>query len=119
VQRYREAGLGVANTLSAAFNVWLLFYALRRKLSRLELSGLKQMILAALAAAALAGQAAWLLSLFWEQKIGRAALPQKLGAVFVPMALAGLLYWTLTLWFKVPPAQEILGLLVKRLGRSR
>ena len=34
VQPYREAGLGVANTLSASFNTLLLVYALRRKLSR-------------------------------------------------------------------------------------
>src|SRR5205823_12707375 len=38
VQLYREAGLGVANTLSAVFNTLLLTYALRRKLSRLGLT---------------------------------------------------------------------------------
>ena len=40
VQPYREAGLGVGNSLSAAFNVALLFYTLRKKLSRLEMAGL-------------------------------------------------------------------------------
>ena len=117
VQRYREAGLGVANTMSAAFNVWLLHYALRRKLSRLELAGLKHTLLALLAASLLAGEAALLLSLFWEQNIGHAAPPQKLGAVFAPMLLAGLLYWGVALWLKVTEAQEILRLLLKRLGR--
>src|SRR5437867_4482111 len=40
VQHYREAGLAVANTLSACINLLLLMYALRRKLSHLGLAEL-------------------------------------------------------------------------------
>src|SRR6266496_2899626 len=118
VRRYREAGLGVANTMSAAFNVWLLVHALRRKLSRFELGDLKRTLLALLGASVLAGVAALLLNRYWEQTIGHAGLPQKLGAVFVPMTLAGSFYAGVTLRLKVPAAQEILGLCLKRLGRS-
>jgi peptidoglycan biosynthesis protein MviN/MurJ (putative lipid II flippase) len=116
---YREAGLGIANTLSAAFNVWLLAHALRRKLPRLEWAGLRRTLLTLLATAAVAGEVALLLNLFWEQKFGHAALPQKLGAVFVPMALAGLLYLGLGLWLKVSAAREISSLVVRRLRRGR
>jgi len=116
VRRYREAGLGVANTMSAAFNVWLLFYALRRKLARLELAGLKQAVFPAVAAAVLAGESAFLLGLVWNEKIGHAGLLQKLGAVFMPMALACLLYWGLTLWLKVPAAHDILVLVRRKFG---
>src|SRR6266404_5260335 len=42
VHPYREAGLSVANTLSATVNVCLLMYALRRKLSTLNLGGFRQ-----------------------------------------------------------------------------
>src|SRR5439155_9607749 len=40
VHPYREAGLGVANTLSATLNMALLLFALRRKLSRLGLTSI-------------------------------------------------------------------------------
>jgi putative peptidoglycan lipid II flippase len=119
VRNYREAGLGVANTMSAAFNVWLLLYALRRKLSRLELRSLKQTMLALLAGAVLAGEAAFLLYRFWDQRIGHASLPQRLGAVFVPMILAGIIYGAVALWLKVPAAQEIFRLLRANLGTGR
>jgi len=56
VQRYREAGLGVANTLSATLNLALLVYALRRKLSRLGLAGVVNTLLVLVPA--LAAQAA-------------------------------------------------------------
>src|ERR1051326_4450865 len=45
VHPYREAGLGVANTLSAFFNAVLLCYTLRRKLSRLGLRSLVNTLL--------------------------------------------------------------------------
>src|SRR5438046_6891359 len=44
VRPYREAGLGVANTLSASFNTVLLLYALRRKLSRLGLTSILRLL---------------------------------------------------------------------------
>jgi len=103
---------------SAAFNVWLLFYALRRKLSRLELLSLKQTLLALTAGAVLAGEGAFLIYRFWDQRIGHASLPQKLGAVFVPMILAGIVYGAVALWLKVPAAHEIFRLLRTRLGSA-
>ena len=51
VQPYREAGLGVANTLSASLNAALLTYARRRKLSRLGLATLQKTMLVLLPAA--------------------------------------------------------------------
>jgi len=119
IRPYREAGLSIANTMSATFNVWLLLHALKRKLSRLELHRLQQPLLHMAAAAALAGQLAWLLAEIWEHWIGHRGLPQKLGAVFVPMAIAGGVYWGATLWLKVAAAHEILALVQRRFRRSR
>lgn len=114
-----QGGMGIANTMSAAFNVWLLFYALRRKLSRLDLAGLKHSFFAMLGAAILAGELAWLGSLEWERWMGHARLLPKLGAVLVPMALACLIYWLVLLWLKVPQAQEFWQLLRQRIRKVR
>ena len=118
VQRYREAGLGVANTLSATFNLGLLTYALRRKLSRLDLAGLKRTLLVLLPAAVLAGVTAAALLSLWDRQLGHATLTLKLGAVFVPGAIAGLIYWLVALWFKVPAAREMTELVRQKFQRA-
>jgi putative peptidoglycan lipid II flippase len=117
VHPYREAGLASANTLSAAFNVVLLLYALRRKLKRLEMSGLVRVFLVLALAAALAGLIAFWLSGAWQQRFGHATLSSKLGAVFVPGAMAGLIYWFIALAAKIPAARDVLDLFVKRFRR--
>ena len=120
VQPYREAGLAVANTLSAGFNTALLFYTLRRKLARLDATGLPQTILKLAGAAVVAGAVAYFTSYFWEQKFGHATLLVKIGAVFGPGALAGLTYWLIAVWAKVPAAREVSELIFRRLrGRPR
>jgi putative peptidoglycan lipid II flippase len=113
----RQGGLGVANSVSAVVNAFILFYALRRRLGRLDLVTLRRIIFQMLGAVALAGLATWGLVHWWEQAIGHAGLWRRLGAVFVPMTIASLIYWGITLWFKVPPATEIGGLFFRKLGR--
>jgi putative peptidoglycan lipid II flippase len=116
-----ELGLALANTLSACVNVALLTYALRRKLTGVKLAGLAQTFLALISDAVLAGIVASLLSRLWEQKIGHATLAFKLGAVFLPGGAAGLVYWLVAVWLKVPAATEMTGLLldkVRRLGKQ-
>jgi putative peptidoglycan lipid II flippase len=115
VWRMRQGGLALANSLSACVNVFLLFSALRGKLGELELATLKKIIFKLLLAALLAGSATWGISHWWEQSIGHAGLWQRMGAVFVPMTAAAVIYGALTLWSKVPPALEIGGLVLERL----
>ena len=55
MQPYREAGLGVANTLSATLNMALLIYALRRKLKHLGFASVVQTLLVLVPTAVLAG----------------------------------------------------------------
>src|SRR6185503_11668742 len=66
----RQGGLGIANTLTAAWNVGLLLYALRRKLSRLELAPLIQALPGRLGAAVVAGAAAWVAAHYWQRSLG-------------------------------------------------
>ena len=104
---FRQGGLGIANTLTAAWNVGLLLYALRRKLSRLDFSPLTRTLPAKLGSATAAGISAWGAWRTWEQAFGHDGLPASLGAVFVPMTLAGLVYWGITFYLRVPAARDI------------
>jgi putative peptidoglycan lipid II flippase len=111
---FQQGGLGLANSLSSALNVWLLFYALRRKLRRLDLAALRRSFPWMLAAAALAGEVAWLVSGLWDQQHGFAHLLAKIGAVFVPMIVASLTYWLATLALKIPQARELASFVHKQ-----
>ncbi len=118
IHPFAQGGLGLANTLSAGVNVWLLFYALRRKLKHLDLAIVRRQVVRMAGAALIAGEAAWLASRAWERSIGHARFLEKSGAVFVPMALACLVYGLVLLWLKVPQAQDFLEMLQHRLRRS-
>jgi len=52
---FRQGGLGIANTMSSLVNVALLFYALKKKLGRLDFKPLKYQLLTMAACAILAG----------------------------------------------------------------
>jgi putative peptidoglycan lipid II flippase len=119
VQPYREAGLGVANTLSASLNLVLLVYALRRKLTRLGMTQVVHTLLVLVPAAVVAGVLAWMLSWLWQRRFGHGTLPVKLGAVFVPGGIAVLVYWGVALWAKVPAAHDMAELFLRRFRRAR
>jgi putative peptidoglycan lipid II flippase len=118
VQGYKEAGLAVANTMSAAFNLLLLTYALRRKLCRLGLSLLKQTLLVLIPNAIFAGIIAWILASAWEKRLGHATLVLKIGAVFVPGGIASLIYWAIAVWAKVPAAHDVFALFKRRIAKK-
>ncbi len=111
----KQGGLGIANSLSGTLNAALLLFALRKKLARLELSALRVPLLNMLGAVLLAGATAWFARRFWETNVGHADLLTRLGAVFVPMTLAGLVYLALTLLLKVGPAKDIIGIIRRKL----
>ena len=118
VHRYREAGLGVANTLSAILNLALLVYALRRKLSRLGLADVVNTLLVLVPNAILAGGVAAALAWLWEKRLGHATLMFKLGMVFVPGGIAVLIYWLVAIWLKVPAAREMTDFILQRFRRT-
>src|ERR1019366_6560478 len=119
VHPYRKAGLGVANTLSASLNLALLVCALRRKLSRLGLTGLVNTLLVLVPDAVLAGLVAATLAWLWDKHLGHATLMLKVGMVFLPGGAAGLVYWLIALWLKVPAAREVTDLLLQRFRKVR
>jgi peptidoglycan biosynthesis protein MviN/MurJ (putative lipid II flippase) len=106
--------LGVANSLSSFCNLGLLLFALRKKLRTLEMAEIIGQLPKLAVAGLLAGLAAWTLRLVWQNNLGHASLPLKLGEVFLPMTAATFLYFALTLWWKVSSAREIADFLLSR-----
>jgi putative peptidoglycan lipid II flippase len=104
----KQGGLGIANTVTSVCNAGLLFFALRKKLGRLEMAPLRATFLPLTIAGLLAGLVAWQGWQLWENALGHETLALKIGAVFVPAAAAGLVYGILALMFKVPAAKEML-----------
>ncbi|HWV99456.1 MAG TPA: murein biosynthesis integral membrane protein MurJ [Candidatus Acidoferrum sp.] len=113
-----EAGLAIANTLTACFNVVLLVYGLRRKLVRLGLKSFANTLLVLLPNALLTGVVAAVLGWLWETRLGHAGLALKLGAVFVPGAVACAVYWAVALRLKVPAAREMSDLVLRKVRRA-
>ena len=103
----REGGPGIANTFTSALNAGLLFFALRKKLGKLEMESLRVTLLPIAFAALLAGALAWFGWKMWEQQLGHATLAFKLGAVFVPAGISGSIYWLIAMTCKIPAAKEM------------
>ncbi|MGN6386357.1 MAG: murein biosynthesis integral membrane protein MurJ [Verrucomicrobiota bacterium] len=114
----QQGGMGVANTLSATLNVYLLIYGLKRKLSKLDFADLKPLLFQMLTAGILAGLFAYGTSYAWEEYVGGGRLVKRIGAVFVPIGISALVYIGTLLWLKVPQAQDILNLLRGKFRRS-
>jgi len=113
---FRQAGLGMANTVSSVLNVSLLLYALRRKLGRLELRALRRVLLVLVGVAVVSGLLAWQGAQWWQTQFGYRTLWLKIAHVFVPALGAAVVYLGLTTALGVDYAKDI-GRVV--LGRWR
>jgi putative peptidoglycan lipid II flippase len=119
VQRFREVGLGAANTLSAVFNASLLLFALRKKLSRLAMADLRGHLVKLLASAILAGVLAWWASKWFDGHFGHASFRIRLGGVFIPMAIGCGVCFGLALLMRVPYVHDIFAMLPMKLRRAK
>jgi putative peptidoglycan lipid II flippase len=111
VQRFREVGLGVANTISSVFNASLLLYALRKKLSRLQMADLRRHLIVLFVSAIASGAAAWLAWKLLDERLGHATFRVRLVAVFVPMAIGCGVCFGIALLLRVPYVSDIFALL--------
>jgi putative peptidoglycan lipid II flippase len=116
VPSLRQGGMGIANTMSAAVNVYLLIYALKRKLTKLEFADLQPLFFQMIGAGILAGILAYGSSLVWEHYVGGANTFQRVGAVFVPVGIASGVYIASLVWMRVPQAHDILEVIRLRIG---
>jgi putative peptidoglycan lipid II flippase len=113
----QQGGLGIANTLTSVCNVCLLAFALRKKMGKLEMEPLRKTLLPLAIGGVLAGLIAWFGWHFWEKSLGHETLVLKIGGVFVPAGVAGLVYWLLALAFKIPAAKEMAEFALARFKR--
>jgi peptidoglycan biosynthesis protein MviN/MurJ (putative lipid II flippase) len=116
VPSLRQGGMGIANTMSAGINVYLLIYALKRKLTKLEFADLQPLFFQMIGAGTLAGILAYGSSLAWERYVGGANTFQRIGAVFVPVGIASGVYIASLVWMRVPQAHDILEVIRLRIG---
>lgn len=119
VERFREVGLGVANSLSAICNASLLFFALRKKLSRLEMADLRRHLAVLLGSAIASGVAAWFVFKWFDGHFGHVTFAARLGGVFVPMIIGCGLCFALALALRVPYVKDILAILPMKLGQAK
>jgi len=114
----KQGGLGIANTITSICNAGLLFFALRKKLGRLDMAELRATFLPLGITGLAAGLVAWQGWRVWESSLGHGTLALKIGAVFVPAIVAGLIYGMLALAFKIPAAREITNLVFGRFRKT-
>ncbi len=115
----REGGPGIANTFTSCLNAGLLFFALRKKLARLEMEPLWKILPQLLIITAVAGLAAWSSWRLWENQLGHETIALKIGAVFVPAGIAGGIYLLTALACKIPAAKEMMEFALAKLKRKR
>ncbi len=114
-----SGALGLANTVSAACNLFLLVFALRKKLRALEMKELVDQLPLLAAAGLAAALVSWRGRLLCQAHFGHATLLPRLGEVFLPMTAATVIYFALCWWMNITSAREMFGLLVVRLNRSQ
>lgn len=117
ITEFRQAGLGLANSLTSALNAWLLLRALRKKLGALELAEVKRSMKSVLGAMIVGAIVAFGVHLLWEGQLGHGTLALRLGEVFVPAGLAALMYGAVLWADKLPAALEVATLIGRKLRR--
>ena len=117
--RCAKAAPASPTPLTSCFNVGLLLFALRKKLGKLEMESLRQNLLWLLALTIMAGLIAYEGWRLWENSLGHGNVALKIGAVFVPAGIAGLVYWLAALAFKIPAAKEMTEFALAKFRKSR
>ncbi|MCW5557996.1 MAG: murein biosynthesis integral membrane protein MurJ [Verrucomicrobiae bacterium] len=116
----RQAGMGLANTLSAAVNTVLLMYGLRRALPKFGISEWARDLPGVLAAAGAGALAAGGLCVAFQRSLGLDGWLARSLTVFGSIGGAGLAYLLVARALRLPQATELIAFAASRLpGRHR
>jgi peptidoglycan biosynthesis protein MviN/MurJ (putative lipid II flippase) len=113
-----RAGLAIANSASATLQCFFLFYALKRKQPKFDLPALFAPLPRMVAAGSVAAGTAIVTLWLWDRRIGQHGLPARLGATFVPMALASLAYFLTATALRIREASDVMSVLRRRSARG-
>jgi len=118
IPAYKQAGMGIANTLSSLVNLGLLWYAIRRKFPNMKVQEMKIPTLTVLVSGILAAFITWAT---WKYIVSLVETPKlwtQLVEVFVPLIIGTSLYGLITYWAGVPAAKDIAKLLQQKLDKE-
>ena len=117
IPTYKQAGMGIANTLSALVNFGLIFYAIRRKFPNMKVNEMIQPTLTVLGSGILAGLVAWGSWKGIVSMVETRSMWTELVEVFVPLILGTAFYGVTTFWAGVPAAKDIWNLFQQKLDK--
>lgn len=117
VEPLRQGGLGIANTITSMCHLSLLTFALKKKLGQLGMEQLRRIFAPLIVAGALAGLTAWGTWQLWEHRLGHHSISLKIGSVFGPAILAGLVYWLIAFVTRIPAALEIVSFIFAKFAK--
>jgi putative peptidoglycan lipid II flippase len=118
IKPMEQGGMALANTLSGCFNVYLLVFGLKKKLSKLDFAELRSGLLPMAGSGLAAGIAAWLTLRFWSGHFGHEAFWARVGEVFLPITAGMAVYIGLLCWSGLPQARDIVALAFSRFAKA-
>jgi putative peptidoglycan lipid II flippase len=114
-----KAGLAIANSASSTLQCFFLFYALKRKQPKFDLPALFAPLTRMVAAGSVAAGSAVVTLWLWDRWIGQHGLAARLGATFIPMALASLAYFLTATALRIREASDVMSVLRRRGARGK
>lgn len=115
IKPLQQKGMALANTITAFLNVYLLNFALKKKLKMSGLESMSGYIIKIFIIGISSGFISWVLYKLWDSKIGHANLMERLGEVFVPATIAALIYFALGTILNVNAARGIIKEIVRKI----
>jgi putative peptidoglycan lipid II flippase len=114
-----QGGMGLANSLSATINSGLLFYAFKKKQPKFEIREWLPNLGWISLAAGFAGVTAYGSFMGLDAAFGHEHLGTRALGVFVPMTLAGTVYFGIAWFLRLPQAHEIVSLVTSRFSGKK
>ena len=112
------AGLGLAISVSALFNVGLLAWVLRRRMGLMDGQRMAATFGKVAAASLIMAFVAWLTALVAQGGLGTSSFGSRLAVVLVAAGVGALIYWGAALLFRIEEAHKAMALVTRRFRKT-